>query len=563
MAVAPARFVTPGGHARREGSAEHEAASLAPHFGMPVALGATAVFVYGPGHLSYDAGWALLWGKQLAGGQLPAFEAAGAPTPHPLANALTASLGMLGDGSGTIFIALGALAFGLLAYAAYLLGARCFGPLVGMLFAVLLFTRPRLVALQAQAAIDIPYLAFLLLAAAIAVRRPHRDGAVLACLTVAGLLRPEAWLFTAAYVAYRLVTDAGARRLRLLLLALIAPCVWVLFDVAVTGDPLHSLHGTRALAAAVGRPRGPGTALDAISPAFVDLLGAPLLIAGIAGGVAAIAILRRRALLPAAMVGLGLVAFGVVAAAGLSVISRYLIAPAALTSLFAVVAIVGWRELPRDDPRRLPWAAAASVLAVMLALTVPSLASSDEQVVHQLRQQRAVVANLRDLAEAPELRRRSDRVVHAETSRAVPLVAAWSALPLRRVSAQAPPRGTSALVIRPANPAIEALAYSSATPPWSAEPDPTVTWRELYRNRSWVLYETTPRRAGRGSTTSLTRLARRRSDQRPREPVEADRLALGARAVGVVLRLATLADRPGRRTATPSRQIALLQLRLT
>jgi len=125
--------------------------------------------------------------------------------------------------------------------------------------------------------------------------------------------------------------------------------------------------------------------------------------------------------------------------------------------------------------------------------TCSSLASSDEQVVDQLRRQRVVIADLRDLAEAPELRRRSDRVVHVATSRAVPLVAAWSRLPLRRVSAQAPPRGTGSFVIRPANPAIETLAYSSATPPWTAEPGPTVAWRELYRNRSWVLYETTPR----------------------------------------------------------------------
>lgn len=229
---------------------------------------------------------------------------------------------MLGDGSGTALMVLSALAFGLLARAGYLLGARLFGPLVGVLFAAALFTRPRLIALEAQVPIDVPYLAFLLPAAAIAVRRPHRSGRILACLTIAGLLRPDSWLFTAAYVAYLLLADARVRPLRLLALAAIAPCAWALFDLAVTGDPLHSLHGTQALAAEVGRARGAGTALDAIGPAFVDFLGSPLALAGMAGAVLSLAVLRRRALLPAATPGLGLVAFVAIGAAGLAVIPR-------------------------------------------------------------------------------------------------------------------------------------------------------------------------------------------------------------------------------------------------
>lgn len=500
MTATPGRLVAPGGLARREGPAaadERRAVlgltSVAAHVVVPATLAAAAVLLYGPGHLSYDAGWALLWGKQLAAGHLPSFQAAGAPTPHPLTNAVAALLGMLGDGSGTGLMALSAVAFGLLVWAGYLLGARLFGPLVGVLFAAFLFTRPRLIALQAQAPIDVPYLAFVLLAAAIAVRRPHRPGRVLACLTIAGLLRPEAWLFTAAYVAYLLLTDADVRPLRVLALAAIAPCTWALFDIVVTGDALHSLHGTQALAAEVGRPRGAGTALNAIGPAFVDFLGSPLALAGMAGAVLSLGVLRRRAFLPAAMLGLGLVTFVAIGAAGLAVIPRYLIAPAALTGLFAIVAIVGWRQLPRDDPRRAPWAAGATILAVMLALTAPGLLSYDRWVVTLLHQQRAITSDLQSLADSPQLRRHADRVVHVPTRRAVPLLAAWSHRPLDRVSADEPPRGTGSLVIRPATPAIDAMVYSSATPHWSPTPDPTVTWHERYRNHSWVLYETAPR----------------------------------------------------------------------
>ncbi len=40
-----------------------------------------------------------------------------------------------------------------------------------------------------------------------------------------------------------------------------APALWVLFDLLLTGDPLHSLTGTQALAEELGPPdRGAGRA---------------------------------------------------------------------------------------------------------------------------------------------------------------------------------------------------------------------------------------------------------------------------------------------------------------
>lgn len=514
MTAAGAR-VTPGGHARREGPAAAHArrvvampariASRARHIVVATLVGAAAVLLYGPGYLSYDAGWALLWGNQLAAGHLPTFEAVGAPTPHPLANAAAALLSVLGDDSGAVFVALGPLAFGFLAWAGYLLGARLLDPLAGGLFAVFLFTRPRLIALQAQAPIDVPFLAFLLLAAAIAVRRPHRSGAILACLTLAGLLRPEAWLFTTAYVGYLLLTDPGAHRLRVLLVAAIAPCTWALFDLAVTGDPLHSLHSTQALAEDVGRPRGLGTAIEAIPAAYVDFLGSPVALAGVTGAIVALVALRRSAMIPAAMLGLGIVAFAAIGAGGLAVIPRYLITSVTLTGLFAIVAIVGWRELPRADPRRAPWAAGASVLAIMLALTVPALVTEDRWVVTLLHQQRAITDDLHTLAASPALRRRGHRIVHIPTRRAVPLLAAWSDLPLDALSADEPPPGVGSLVIRPATLEISDMVYSSTTPHWSSTQDASVSWHELYRNGSWVLYRTVPHSNRRAREGSLVR----------------------------------------------------------
>ena len=48
-----------------------------------------------------------------------------------------------------------------------------------------------------------------------------------------------------------------------------APVIWALTDLAVTGDPLHSLHATSELADDLGRERG----LDEVPGSFVSFVG--------------------------------------------------------------------------------------------------------------------------------------------------------------------------------------------------------------------------------------------------------------------------------------------------
>ena len=82
-------------------------------------------------------------------------------------------------------------------------------------------------------------------------------------LGVAGLLRPEAWLLALAWAAWALPVRRD--RAAVVAAALAAPLLWIAFDLAATGDPLHSLHGTQALAAAARAPARAGhcAALDA------------------------------------------------------------------------------------------------------------------------------------------------------------------------------------------------------------------------------------------------------------------------------------------------------------
>ena len=81
----------------------------------------------------------------------------------------------------------------------YRLGRAAFTPLVGLIAAALLLTRFDFPFLAARGYIDIPYLAFVVWAAALEAERPRRGWPVLVLLALASLMRPEAWLLIGLY----------------------------------------------------------------------------------------------------------------------------------------------------------------------------------------------------------------------------------------------------------------------------------------------------------------------------------------------------------------------------
>src|SRR5207245_1888525 len=96
------------------------------------------------------------------------------------------------------------------------------------------------------------------LGALLAESQRRRAGVpVLALLALAGLLRPEAWAFSGIYWLYLVrgrAPGAPAGQLAgVTLLAVSAPLVWVLSDLAITGEPLWSLTHTRHTAHTLGR----------------------------------------------------------------------------------------------------------------------------------------------------------------------------------------------------------------------------------------------------------------------------------------------------------------------
>jgi len=217
--------------------------------------------VYGSGYVDYDALYALVWGQILAGGQLPVdLTALHSPTSHPLDTLLAVVVSPLSRAAALdVFQAVSVLSFAGLGWAACRLGERLFAPATGVVLAVILLTRPVLVHQALTANVDVPFLALVLAAAAMEAQRPRRGWPVLATLAVAGLLRPEAWLLALAYVVWLWPAATPGQRVRALAIALVAPVVWLLFDLWLAGDALHSLHGTSNAATRIGRPQGFGT----------------------------------------------------------------------------------------------------------------------------------------------------------------------------------------------------------------------------------------------------------------------------------------------------------------
>ena len=105
----------------------------------------------------------------------------------------------------------------------YRLGRLCFGPVVGLVAALLLLSRFFVENLAAQGYLDISYVALIMWALALEVERPRRGTPVFLLLAAAGLLRPDAWVLSGAYWLWCSWRAPNSTRLRYLALAALAP----------------------------------------------------------------------------------------------------------------------------------------------------------------------------------------------------------------------------------------------------------------------------------------------------------------------------------------------------
>ncbi|HEX3511834.1 MAG TPA: hypothetical protein VHT27_12135 [Solirubrobacteraceae bacterium] len=475
----------------------------------PVAVAALAGLlrlIAGVGFVNYDTLYALAWGGQLAHGETPAYGVAIAPTPHPLLELLGLVLAPLGPGTArAVMVALAFLALAGCGWVLYRLGTVWFSRLAGLVAAVLFLTRVPVLSYGVRAYADVPYVLLVLAALLLESERRAREGRaggtrVLALLAVAGLLRPEAWLFSGVYWLYLLglaprALLPGGERPRLArsevagLTALVAsaPLLWLLSDLLVTGDALWSLTNTRHTASTLGRVTGIANVPEYIPRRIGEILRPPVLAGAALGGVLSLWWLRSRAL-PGAVAGLlAVVVFAVFAAAGLPINTRYAFLAAAVLCVFCGAGIVGWLQLPRGERRRSWWAAGAAVIVVALIAYAPSQYHSADRELGKLARQQQIEGDLLALVHRGAISLRCGPV-GVPNHAPIPLLALYlKTSPANIVSAQVGhiERG---VYVDPANREVEeGYVLDKRDPHVAVSVPPGFVARAT--NRSWLVFE--------------------------------------------------------------------------
>jgi hypothetical protein len=328
-----------------------------------LALGTLVGFLVYPTYPNYDSYYSLIWGRELLHGVKPSFDGYRTPTEHPLAVAFGAALSLLGDPADRVMVGCTLASFVVLAAGLYRLARASFGTLVGLAAAGLLCSRFDFPFLAARAYIDIPYLAFVVWAAALEAERPRRGTPVFVLLACAGLMRPEAWLLSGLYFLWCFLPADWPARIRYAVLTAAPPLIWTALDYWATGDPKFSLTHTSGLAEELGRTAGLADIPSATVRFLKNLDKVPVFYAGILGVILAVVLVPRRSRLPIALLVIGLGTFVLVGLAGLSLIDRYLLVPSLLVMVFAGVTLGGWTMLNGGRVRTL-WAVGSALLVV-------------------------------------------------------------------------------------------------------------------------------------------------------------------------------------------------------
>jgi hypothetical protein len=482
------------------------ATRLRPALKAPVAVAAGAVLlrlVSGVGFANYDTLYALAWGGQLSRGQTPAYEVPIAPTPHPLLEALGILLSPLGPRAvENVTVWLGFLALSGCGWAVYKLGAAWFGRPAGALAALVLITRMPILSYGVRAYVDVPYLLLVLSALLIESRARRTEGRpaaapVLALLALAGLLRPEAWVFSGLYWLYLAgfpgrVSNGRTRRelAGLALLAAAAPLAWMLTDLAVTGDALWSLTNTRHTAQALDRKTGIGNVPEYIPRRIGEILRPPVLAGAALGGVASLLWLRGHALLGAVAGVVAVGVFAAFAAVGLPIVTRYAFLAAAILCVFCGAGVFGWTLLERGDPHRRAWMAGGLLVAVALLAYGPSQYRSAHHELDQLARQQNIQNDLLALVEDRSISLRCGPV-GVPNHAPIPLLALYlRTSPANIVSAQVRPIA-SGEYLDPASQEVEQIYVLDQHDPHLPVAVPP-GFSETHANRSWLVFQRCP-----------------------------------------------------------------------
>jgi hypothetical protein len=425
-------------------------------------VSAILLAIFPRGFPNYDTIYYLLWGREMAEGMTPDYSAPIAPTPHPLYQFFGSVLAPLGDGAITVAVVLAYVSLGLLAWLVYRLGAAWLSRPVGLLAAWLVMTSAPVLSNGLRAYIDLPYMVLVLAALLVETRRPRAGWPVLVLLTLAGLLRPEAWLFAGFYFLWlalefnfapkdgpkraapegraglslgRLrvgIREGGIDRNLVLMACLTAagPVIWVLFDLITTGNALYSFTGTRETVETLERETGP---LDVIlyGPRRLgEVMQWPAMIGALLGILLCLKTMPQRVMLGLVSAIAALIAFAIMGAAGLAIIPRYTMLAAAILFIFAAASVLGWLLLEPGHRWRRPWQIAAALVVVLYIVWLPNQYDLLSKVDRDLTNQSLVERDLEALVDDGAFDATADGngaclPISVPNHRAVPRLAFW------------------------------------------------------------------------------------------------------------------------------------------
>jgi hypothetical protein len=485
--------------------------------GAPLAIVAGAVvlrLMTAVGFANYDTLYALAWGGQLARGETPQYGIPIAPTPHPLVEVLGVILSPLSPHAiEQVTVALGFLALSACGWVLYRLGSEWFGRAAGALAALILLTRVPVLSYGVRAYVDIPYLLLVLCAVLVESRRRRAGAPVLVLLALAGLLRPEAWVFSGLYWLYLAFSSVRDRSLHtrevtgskvtepceassvrshrelalLALLAVTAPLVWVLSDWLVTGHPLWSLTNTQHTAETLDRITGIANVPEYIPRRIGEILSPAVLLGAALGGVLSLWLLPRRAWVGAVVGVVAVVVFAAFATAGLPINTRYAFLAAAILCVFCGAGVFGWTRLPREDPRRRWWMGGGALVLLALLVSIPSQYHTAHRELRKLARQESIQNELLALVKDGSITRACEPV-GVPNHAPIPLLALYlETSPRQILSAEVNPI-THGAYVDPASEEIEddyVLDPHDPHLPVSVPPGFT----EAHANSSWFIFE--------------------------------------------------------------------------
>ena len=485
------------------------------------AVTAVLLLLFPVGFPNYDTIYALVWGRELAHGMSPDVGSALPPTPHPLTELIGLVTTPLGHGAITVTMVIAYASLGLIGFFVYRLGAIWFDRWVGAFAAAIVLTRAPFLSNGLRAYIDLPYIAFCLAALLVEAKRPRAGWPVLLLLALAGLLRPEAWLFSVAYLVYlaidpdrwsegrekapleradtqsaglirpALVRARGAFSLPplwLVALTFAGPILWVLFDAITAGDPLYSWTGTKETVETLERQTGPVDLILYGPRRLGEVLQWPGMVGALGGVVLGLAFLRKRSVLGVAATALALLAFALLACGGLAILPRYTMLAAAILAIFAGLALLGWRLLEPEHPWRRRWQLFAGLVALMFVVWLPNQWDLDSRVDTDLTNQARIEGDLTDLVDDGAFEPLCGKVA-VPNHRAVPRLAfGLDVRPTEIVSASdegVPARG---YFVAPANEFVIHNFILDPRDPTDFGLEVPDGFEEVTRNESWIVY---------------------------------------------------------------------------